>query len=438
MQETPAPPPKEVGDRGLDRQRLLDTVLTAGWLALGGVQLLFPNASALWDEPVAYHFRAPDAVASLLVIAVCVPLWFRRRYPATAFAVAFSALGGLVVGDYMVGVIPFVCWILIYAVGAYATRRRIAATVGVLLVVLLVAWYSNYSGEFGAVDVVRNAVLLSGCLLAGMFAAAIRRNARTQVELAEQRAVVASQRTHAAIVEERLRLAQELHDIVAHSMSVISVQASMGSAAFDRQPEQTRRALDNIEQTSRQALSELRGLLGVLRHDDGSRGELSPAPSLRNLRHLTTSLESAGITTTVTVVGPLTLPPGADAFSYRIVQEATTNVMKHAHASKVSIEINDDGQVATLQVRDDGVGHTGRTAAGEGHGILGMKERVATFGGTLRAGPVPGGGFDVYARIPYANVPYASVPSDSVVSDSVASDSVVSDSALSSARTVER
>jgi signal transduction histidine kinase len=212
-----------------------------------------------------------------------------------------------------------------------------------------------------------------------------------------------AQRAHTAVVEERLRLAQELHDIVAHSMSVISVQAAMGSAAFDDQPSQTRRALDNIERTSRETLAELRGLLGVLRRDDdGRRVELVPAPTLSDVHQLAANLETAGVATEVVTEGPLALPLGADAFAYRIVQEALTNVLKHAHATKVSVEIHDDAGQLTLRIRDDGRGRDGGPTEPDGHGIIGMRERVAAFGGTLRAGSAAGGGFEVCATIPYA------------------------------------
>lgn len=375
-----------------------DTVLTVAWSTVGVLHLLIPDAS-LWEDS-GNTYRAPGAIGWVLTAALCLPILWGRRFPTSAFFVSWSALFTLVATDRLVGLLPFVEWILIYGVGAYATRRRSAAVFAYMVVGLVGARLSDYAG-FDWSSVIRNILMLTACWMFGRFAAASKRNARTKVELAEQRAIVSAQRAHTAVVEERLRLAQELHDIVAHSMSVISVQASMGSAAFDTQPNQTRRALANIERTSGQTLTELRGLLGVLRQDDGSRSTLTPAPSLRGVRALANSLEAAGITTTVVEDGPPALPAGVDAFGYRIVQEAVTNVLKHAHATKVTIEVHKTASAVSLRVRDDGRGHTFQPSNG-GHGIVGMKERVATFGGTLTVGPVSGGGFEVLARLPYA------------------------------------
>ena len=239
---------------------------------------------------------------------------------------------------------------------------------------LLVAWATDYP-FFDATAVARNLVLMGGCLGLGLVAGATKRNAGMRVELAEQRTLVASERAHASVIEERLRLARELHDIVALSMSVINVQASMGSAAFDAQPEHTRQALANIEQTSRDTLTELRGLLGVLRREDGSRAEVRPAPSLRDVGALAAHLESVGVAVTIEADGLLELPAVADAFAYRIVQEALTPECRSGD----------------------------RTI---GHGLVGMRERAVAFGGTVEAGPSVGGGFRVHATVPH---PVASV-----------------------------
>lgn len=227
-------------------------------------------SSTLWADFPTPPFTAPDVVAWLLFAGVCVPLYWWRRRPVTAFMMSWTALVALIIGDYMVGWMPFVAWILLYGVGAFSSRRGAVGVSGLVVFGLLVAWATDYP-FFDATAVARNLVLMGGCLGLGLVAGATKRNAGMRVELAEQRTLVASERAHASVIEERLRLARELHDIVAHSMSVINVQASMGSAAFDAQPEHTRQALANIEQTSRDTLTELRGLLGVLRREDGSR-----------------------------------------------------------------------------------------------------------------------------------------------------------------------
>ncbi len=383
------------------QQQLGDLVLAACWLGIGVLQLLFPDAGP-WQEPDLSLFAAPTVLAWVLTFVLCAPIALNRRFPMAALFVSLTALYGLVLSDYLVGLLPFVGCILIFSVGVRCTLRQVVICSSYVVAGLVFTVWTDYP-NFDVASAVRNGLLFGTCLILGLLLAVTRRDSVARLELVEQRSMVANQRAETALVEERLRLAQELHDIVAHSMSVIAVQASMGSAAFDRQPDQTRRALANIEQTSHETLAELRGLLGVLRREDGTRADTSPAPTLRDLRAIVANLEGAGVTVEVVVEGDLDLPPGADAFGYRIVQEALTNVLKHARASAVDVDIvNRDGTL-TLRIRDDGRGASMSPQQTDGgHGIIGMHERVATFGGSLQTGPVPGGGFEVAATIPYA------------------------------------
>jgi signal transduction histidine kinase len=394
---------KRLGALSGRRQRQLPDALLAGcWMAIGTLQIVFPEAGP-WREPDAGMFASPGVLTWVLTFAVCAPVLIQRRFPLGALFVSMTAVLGLIAGDQLVGLLPFVECILLYTVGTRCTHRQSATAFGYVLAGLLLTMWSDYP-NFDVGAVVRNALLLGACLVLGMLFAASRRNSNARLELAEQRSLVVTQRAETAVVEERLRLAQELHDIVAHSMSVISVQASMGSAAFDVQPGQARRALANIERTSHETLAELRGLLGVLRHAHGARADLSPAPSLSHLGPLIANVETSGLTVDLSIEGDLDLPAGADAFGYRVVQEALTNVLKHADASAVSIDIADRHGELTLLVRDDGRGAAiGQAAPANGHGIVGMRERVATFGGTLRVGPIAGGGFEVSASIPYGS-----------------------------------
>ncbi len=389
-----------------------DVLLATAWFAVGSAQILFPQGG-LWEDAGAGSYRAADVGAWLLTSVVCAPLAVRRRCPTAAFLVGIAALAAMVLADHLVGLLPFVCWILIYSVGTRAANRACVLAFVATVAALWLCWYSDYPG-FDGNAATRNVAFFGACLIAGRFVAANRRSAATLVELAEQRSVVSAQSARSAVVEERLRLAQELHDIVAHSMSVISVQAAMGSAAFDTQPHQTRRALTNIERTSSETLRELRSLLGVLRHDDGTRGALAPSPSLRDVDTLLGNVEAAGVSSTLITDGPLLLPAGVDAFAFRIVQEALTNVLKHAEATTVLVDLHDSGSILTVHVRDDGRARLASTPGpAEGHGIIGMRERVATFGGTLRAGPGESGGFEVTATLPYRVQSEGSVPTGS-------------------------
>ena len=202
-----------------------------------------------------------------------------------------------------------------------------------------------------------------------------------------------------AVVEERLRIARELHDVVAHSMSIIAVQSGVGAHVLDSQPEEARKALAAVEATSRQALAEMRRLLGVLRQEAEPSGSLAPSPGLAEVDALAAEVARAGARVEVRIEGTRPeLPLGLDLSAYRIVQEALTNVVRHAGPATARVRIRYAPDTVDIEVVDDGHGTgTGRT---DGHGIAGMRERAALYGGSLDAGPLPGGGFRVAAHLP--------------------------------------
>jgi signal transduction histidine kinase len=209
-----------------------------------------------------------------------------------------------------------------------------------------------------------------------------------------------------AVTEERLRLARELHDVVAHAMSVIAVQSGVGAHVADSRPGEVGKALAAIEVTSRAALTELRRLLGVLRQDGDPQASLAPVPGLANLEGLLAEVAEAGLAVRLRVEGaPAPLPAGVDLSAYRIVQEALTNVIKHAGPAHAQVTIRYRDREVAVEVIDDGRGVAavaGDGGKGTGHGLVGMAERVAAFGGDLEVGPRPGGGFRVAARLPLA------------------------------------
>jgi signal transduction histidine kinase len=209
-----------------------------------------------------------------------------------------------------------------------------------------------------------------------------------------------------AVTQERLRLARELHDVVAHAISVIAVQSGVGAHIANTQPKEAARALAAIEATSRAALEELRRLLGVLRQEDEPQGDLAPVPGLADLEGLLAELAKAGLAVKLRVNGRRpSLPAGVDLSAYRIVQEALTNVVKHAGSARVQVVIGYGDQDVRVEVTDDGRGAVTSVSdgrAGTGHGLIGMRERVAAFGGDLEVGPGRDGGFRVAARLPLA------------------------------------
>lgn len=196
-----------------------------------------------------------------------------------------------------------------------------------------------------------------------------------------------------AVGEEQARIARELHDVIAHSVSVIVVQAAAADDVFDARPDQARSALRSIEAAGREALGELRHLLGAV-------SPAGAAPGLGRLSELTEPLRAAGLEVAVHHSFPAReLPTGVDLSAYRIVQEALTNTLRHAHATRASVTIREVGGALELDVSDDGTGSAG-LAGGGGRGLAGMRERAAMLGGTLDAGPLPDGGFRVRARLP--------------------------------------
>jgi signal transduction histidine kinase len=207
-------------------------------------------------------------------------------------------------------------------------------------------------------------------------------------EAVRNRRVALAQAAHRAIDQEQARIARELHDVIAHGVSVIVVQAAAADDVFDRRPDRAREALRSIDATGRATLDELRKLLaGVRPHD---------RPGLDRLADLVEPLRAAGLRVDVDRE-PVPLPAGVDLSAYRIVQEALTNTLRHAHATRAEVLVRNDSGVLDLEVVDDG-----RGGVGVGRGIAGMRERAALLGGTVDAGPLPDGGFRVHARLPLA------------------------------------
>jgi signal transduction histidine kinase len=201
-----------------------------------------------------------------------------------------------------------------------------------------------------------------------------------------------------AVADERLRIARELHDVVAHAMSLIAVQAGSGRLVIDESPEVARASLSTIETTSREALQEMRRLLAVLR-DDSMPSVLAPSPGVGDLDELVARTVENGMRVNVRTDGvPAELPAGVGLCVYRVVQEALTNVRKHARATSVDVDLRYEPNALKVEVLDDGIG-SGAVSGGGGHGLLGLRERVELYGGSFEAGPVARG-FRVVARFP--------------------------------------
>jgi signal transduction histidine kinase len=337
-----------------------------------------------------------------LVLLHTVPLVARRRFPLAVLATSVASGLAFAALDLPPDLLWMTFLVAVYSVAAYGSRWVSLAG----LVVAEVGWAAIQltPGRFQAPTVISNALLIAAVWLLGHFVG-VRRVYVGQLE--ERTAELEQAReelARRAVTEERLRLARELHDVVAHAMSVIAVQSGVGAHIANTQPEEAAKALVAIEATSRGALEELRRLLGVLRQEHEPQGDLAPVPGLADLDSLLAEVSKAGLAVKLRVNGTRPpVPAGVDLSAYRIVQEALTNVVKHAGPAHAQVTIGYRDQDVTVEVTDDGQGAVtaaGDGRAGTGHGLIGMRERVQAFGGDLEVGPRPGGGFRVAARLP--------------------------------------
>jgi signal transduction histidine kinase len=351
------------------------------------------------------RFREPSALFVVFVLVACAPIAFRRRWPLAALMISAIGVTVIVVVGWPEGTLPLAPVLLTATVGARCPIRRAALGMAVVVVVVVVIALSDAP----AIDAVGAVGVLAQLAAAWAIGVAFRnrRAASTaMIREADERAEAERERAGRLLAEERLRIAQELHDVVAHSMSVIAVQAGAGAHVLERRPDQARAALEAISATSRGTLSEMRRLLGVLRDDDGAHPAVSE-PGIGDLPQLVDEVRSVGIPVTLRVEGPAEcVQPGVGLAVYRVVQEALTNVIKHAgRPSRVDVTVRDLPGSLTVEVVDDGCGLAARDnrVDGAGHGLLGMRERVAVWAGELMVGPVPGGGYRVEARFPQAD-----------------------------------
>jgi signal transduction histidine kinase len=393
------------------------TVVDAGFAGVGAAL----TALAVWapSSVIGTTVTGPLALRAVLPLLVGAPLLLRRRAPLLMWILVWTgiSLQGLVTRQEPPG--PELAFVLAaggYALPVHASLRRALAGLAVAvagLTIYIVASHPKVPGTlnirtlFGG-QTVGAPWFLAGVIavfwLAGVFVRA-RRQAAT---LAEHNKALARQ-AEQAVAAERARIARELHDIVAHHLSVVVLQAA--GARASGQPADG--ALAKIEHSGRQALAEMRRLLGMLREPD-EEPDLTPQPGLGELPALAESVRAAGLPVRLVIDGDgAALPAAVDVSAYRIVQEALTNVLKHAGSAHADVTISYVEDAVTIEVTDDGEG--GRavlgvpvmagagppgTADADGRGLTGMRERVALFGGDLRAGPRPGGGFAVRVRLP--------------------------------------
>ncbi|MEV8351258.1 sensor histidine kinase [Streptomyces niveus] len=354
---------------------------------------------------------APPAPAYVIAVVSCAVLPLRHRAPLAALA-ATTASGVLVAPLGMLLspliVAPALITAYSYALTARTERRAAGAVLGTS-VVLLVASTPLFGGVSWQ-DASRMGSVAAFPLMAGVLGHSVR-NRRAYLAAVEERARRAEEsrdgEARRRVAEERVRIARELHDLVAHQITLANAQATVAAHLFDIRPEQTRKSLSELVETTGHALDELRSTVGLLRQSGDTAGPAEPAPGLSRLPALLASFRGAGLEVTVEQEGTARpLAPGVDLTAYRIVQEALTNVTKHAATGTARVHLAWNRDRVTITVADDGEGATGLPGAvavpgrSAGYGLIGMRERATAAGGQLSAGRRPEGGFLVSAELP--------------------------------------
>ena len=351
----------------------------------------------------------PGGIAVGLVLATTLPLVWRRRHPLTAGLVTGLATAAYGFARYPDLAMPIAIGGVVgmYSVAAWGGRRAAVVSGWVALVVAVIV-ITLPRADSDVVDAAFVALALAGAWVLGDRARVQRALA---AELAERAARLERERAaeaRRAVAEERTRIARELHDVVAHHVSMMVVQAEAGPVAVERDPARAAGAFEAIAATGRQALVEMRRLLGVLRGDGEPASSLAPQPGLAQVPTLVEQVGRAGLEVELVVEGTeAALPPGIDLSAYRIVQEALTNALRHGASGQARVLVRYGERDLELQIHNGVESASGRRQGASdrqvrrsGRGLLGMRERVRLFGGELRAGPGPGGGFTVDARLP--------------------------------------
>ncbi|WP_254402452.1 sensor histidine kinase [Streptomyces sp. AC555_RSS877] len=365
------------------------------------------SSTALRNLPDPHgYWRQTDVWAYVLIAAVYLPLAVRRRAPLTVLVgTAACVLCYFALAYYHVVVVSGL-GLALYTVAAQCPRRVAAKCAAASLLVLL--WGARLaepgSGPFSVAFVT---VMVAVTWVTGDRSRRLAERGERLAVLSEQLRLEQEEKAQRAVMAERMKIARELHDVIAHHVSVISVQTGLAGYVFTSDPRTARNALDTIAASAHEAMVEMRRMLVVLREgteraEEGA-GAPTAAPGLGRLEQLARRVEAAGVPVDLRITGaPFALPPGADLCVYRVIQEALTNVMKHAPTANASVTVHYDEAAVHVLVSDDGQESipAATTAGHAGHGLIGMRERAGIYGGTVTAGPGPQGGFEVALTVP--------------------------------------
>jgi signal transduction histidine kinase len=386
----------------LKRRHLwFDVVAAATILTLGLVGRVDVEGTGLSDV----YLRDSDWLHIVLIVLMSAPLALRRVFPATVFGIA---LGSWVVDralDYPESLATVGILVAFYTIGTELPRRR-SFYIGGLSALFVLFWTTLGTIILESVT----AVSIATTTIATVTPLLVGREMRTRRERAEelQQKVANAERerresARRAVEEERARIARELHDVVAHQMTVMTIQAEGARRIAKDTDPRIQEALDTIKATGHSALAEMRRVVGLLRETEGNSPDLAPLPRLTDLSSLVEKVRSAGVPVELSVEGEVrSLADGVELSAYRIVQESLTNTVQHGGpgvSAEVAVSYGDDA--LDVIVIDDGRGAAAVSSNGGGNGLVGMRERVAVLGGSFEASAKPGGGYRVHASIPY-------------------------------------
>ncbi len=370
-------------------------LLVTAALLYGAYGEAHPSTKAYFSG--GHHLPDTPTAALVLVAVACLALGWRRRWPVAVLGVSVAAATVYTLLGYVNGAVLVAPMAALYAVAAASgVRRAVAYGLGTLAVLGLASIAVNPLGPFGGgVNILP--FMTAVVVIAGIAVA----NRRAYVESIRARAEqAADQAARRRIDEERLRIARELHDVVAHTMATINVQAGAAVHVLPTRPEAAADALQAIKAASKEGLRELRAILNVLRQADDA-DPTQPTPGTAQLETLVAGARRAGLETSLSVTGtPAPLPAAVDLAAYRIVQESLTNAIRHAGPAQASVWLSYGDDELRIDVADTGRGKSAGVSEGAGHGLVGMRERAAAVGGSVETGPSPGGGFRVAARLP--------------------------------------
>jgi signal transduction histidine kinase len=388
-------------------QRLIERIRGIDPHAVDAFLALAFTAGALWAVAARVDaddvFRDDDFLGIALLLLQTLPIAARTAAPLRALTLSVAAISlHIALGYQGVPVGTFAALVILYS-AASLTDNRGALLAALITAVGITIYFTTDRGN----PSLTQAITTSATYAVGWGLGIYARSRAEYTTVVEERASLLERerevRAREAVADERARIARELHDIVGHALNLIVIQSGGAQRVMQSKPDLARDSLVSIESTGRQALEDLERMLGILHGGETTDKGLSPQPGLSLVDSLAAQVSDAGLPVDVTVEGtPVALPSSIDLSAYRIIQEALTNALKHSGATRASVTMRHGHDVLELEITDDGHGASAERAAGDqgGRGLIGMRERVGLFGGELRVGPRPEGGFRVHAILP--------------------------------------